>query len=62
MANDGAGTIEFEKCRVPGDFDTTGGSRWRIKILPTQEHFSLREIPPTEVGGVSKFNLRSVVE
>ena len=31
-----------------------------FKTLPTQEHFSLREIPPTEVGGVSKFNLRSV--
>jgi hypothetical protein len=28
-----------------------------FKIQPTQEHFSFPEMPPTEVGGVSKFNL-----
>jgi hypothetical protein len=31
-----------------------------FKIQPTQEHFSLSEMPPTEVGGVSKFDLSAV--
>jgi hypothetical protein len=28
-----------------------------FKIQPTKEHCNLFEIPPTEVGGVSNFNL-----
>jgi hypothetical protein len=35
-------------------------SRWRFNTLPTKGHFNLRGIPPTKVGGVSKFGLRAL--
>jgi hypothetical protein len=53
---------------VLSDFDTTGGgilippaeAGGEVKTLPTQEQTSLHKIPPTEVGGVSKFGQRAV--